>query len=115
MHKSNHAIDAIDATHWSIYAQVPEEEQGAVVETDSFGKEGFVPGRFLTKDKTARLTRANDPARGLIYCRRCERNWPPKIGQDRVTGAQCYSCSECMTNKIDMIPGKEPTGDYAIN
>ena len=109
MHKSNHAIDAIDATHWSIYAQVPKEEWGDVVDV-GFGKQGYVPGRFLTKDKTARLTRANDPARGLIYCKNC--------GADRMpdkAGAKGYMCSVCHTLKIDMIPGKEPTGDYAIN
>ena len=113
MHKSNHAIDAIDATHWSIYAQVPEEEQGAVV-NDGPDRKRYVPGRFLNAEKTARLTRANDPARGLIYCQRCEREWPPQKGQISNTGAQCYLCSECRSNKIDMIPGKEPTGDYAI-
>ena len=109
MHKSNHAIDAIDATHWSIYAQVSEEEQGAVVETDSFGKKGFVPGRFLTKDKTARLTAQNDPARGLIYCQRCDTDRIPTKH-----GTMGYKCSKCSSFKIDMIPGKEPTGDYAI-
>ena len=73
-----------------------------------------MPGRFLTKDKTARLTAQNDPARGLIYCQRCDTNRMPHIGQNSITGAQCYLCSECRSNKIDMIPGKEPTGDYAI-
>ena len=110
MHKSNHAIDAIDATHWSIYAQVSEEEQGAVVETDSFGKPGYVPGRFLNAEKTARLTRANDPARGLIFCQRCDTDRMP-----HKAGAKGYVCSECGSKKIDMIPGKEPTGNYAIN
>ena len=114
MHKSNHAIDAIEATHWSIYAQVPEEEWGDVVDVDSFGKQGYVPGRFLNADKTARLTTQNDPARGLIYCQRCDTDQMPKIGRNRQTGAQRYVCGECMSIKIDMIPGKEPTGDYAI-
>ena len=109
MHKSNHAIDAIDATHWSIYAQVPEEEHGKVVVTDSFGKKGYVPGRFLNGDRTARLTQANDPARGLIYCHRCDTERKPKKN-----GRGGYKCSECDSFKIDMIPGKEPTGDYAI-
>ena len=107
MHKSNNAIDAIDATHWSIYAQVSEEEQGAVVETDSSGKKGFVPGRFLTKDKTARLTRANDPARGLIYCNRCcTERMPSKAG------ANGYVCGVCLSTDIRIVT--EPTGDYAI-
>ena len=87
---------------------------GAVVDVNSFGKKGYVPGRFLTKDKTARLTKANDPARGLIYCQRCDTNRQPIIGKNCQTGAQRYVCGECMSIKIDMIPGKEPTGDYAI-
>ena len=114
MRKSNLAIDAIDATHWSIYAQVPEEEQGKVVDTDSFGKPGYVPGCLLNAERTARLTKANDPARGLIYCQRCDTDQMPKIGRNRQTGAQRYVCGECLSIKIDMIPGKEPTGDYAI-
>ena len=112
MRKSNHAIDAIDATHWSIYAQVPKEEWGDVVDVGS-NKQGYVPGRFLNAEKTARLTQANDPARGLIYCHRCDTERKPKRGQ-HLDGTKCYKCWECNSFKIDMIPGKEPTGDYAI-
>ena len=68
-----------------------------------------MPGRFLTKDKTARLTQANDPARGLIFCQRCDTDRMPKKN-----GEGGYMCSVCQSRKIDMIPGKEPTGDYAI-
>ena len=113
MPKSNHAIDAIDATHWSIHAQVSEEERGEVVDVNRFGKQGYVPGRFLNEERTARLTLANDPARGLIYCQRCDTDRMPAKGADRATGAQCYACSECRTTNIRIIT--EPTGDHAIN
>ena len=113
MHKSNHAIDAIDATHWSIYAQVPKEEWGAVVDVNSFGKKGYVPGRFLNADKTARLTRANDPARGLIHCHGCDMEQQPTKGRDRRSGMPCYVCGVCRQANFDMIT--LPTGDYVIN
>ena len=106
MHKSNHAIDAIDATHWSIYAQVPEEEWGDVVDVGR-NKQGYVPGRFLNAERTARLTAKNDPARGLLFCHRCDTDRMPKKH-----GVQGYKCSRCDSFKIDMI--REPTGDYAI-
>ena len=112
MHKSNHAIDAIDATHWSIYAQVPEEEHGEVVDVAP-DRPGYVPRRFLNEEGTARLTRANDPASGLIYCHRCKREWPPRKGGSPRGGTQHYICSECRTANIRIIT--EPTGDYAIN
>ena len=111
MHKSNHAIDAIDATHWSIYAQVPKEEWGAVVDVNSFGKKGYVPGRFLNADKTARLTRANDPARGLIHCNGCNKKQLPSTSQ-RKDGTKYYVCAECLHPDFDMLV--EPTGRWAI-
>ena len=106
MRKSNHAIDTIDATHWSIYAQVPKEEQGKVAET-SRGKPGYVPGILLNKEGTARLTRANDPARGLLYCNRCGTHRLPAK-----QGSRGYACSECSTFNIRIVV--EPTGDYAM-
>ena len=106
MRKSNHAIDTIDATHWSIYAQVPKEEQGKVAET-SRGKPGYVPGILLNKEGTARLTRANDPARGLLYCNRCCTERMP-----RKSGVNGYVCGECKSTDIRIVT--EPTGDYAI-
>ena len=107
MHKSNHAVDAIDATHWSIYAQVPEEEWGDVVDVDSFGKQGYVPGRFLNADKTARLTAQNDPARGLIHCNRCDMKRKPIRN-----GIGGYMCNVCRQIDFDMLV--EPTGRWAI-
>ena len=110
MRKSNHAIDAI-ATHWSIYAQVPEEEHGEVVAATSFGKKGYVPGRFLNKERTARLTRANDPARGLLDCHGCKKRQLPKKAKAR-DGTPGYACSVCGRIDFDMLV--EPTGRWAI-
>ena len=110
MHKSNHAIDAIDATHWSIYAQVPEEEWGDVVDAGPDRKR-YVPGRFLTKDKTARLTAKNDPARGVLFCNGCNKKQLPRTAQ-RKDGTKYYACAECRQIDFDMLV--EPTGDYAI-
>ena len=71
-----------------------------------------MPGRFLNAERTARLTRANDPARGLIYCQRCGTDRRPVKGTD--PRARGYACGKCGSIKIDMIPGKEPTGRWAI-
>ena len=60
------------------------------------------------------MTQANDPARGLIYCQRCDTDRMPVRGTDPATGARCYACGECLSIKIDMIPGKEPTGRWAM-
>ena len=106
MHKSNHAIDAIDATHWSIYAQVPEDEWGAVVDVDSFGKQGYVPGRFLNADKTARLTAQNDPDRGRVFCGHCNTE------QDSKKDGQRTACGVCSRTTLLTIL-KEPSGKWA--
>ena len=71
-----------------------------------------MPGRFLTKDKTARLTQANDPARGLIFCDNCDKELKPKKGEDPQTGVKRYVCGECRSKDIRIV--EEPTGDYAI-
>ena len=105
MHKSNHAIDAIDATHWSIYAQVPEDEWGMVVDVNSFGKKGYVPGRFLNAEKTARLTAQNDPDRGRVFCGHCNKEQDSKkSGQTR--------CAVCRRTTLLTIL-KEPSGKWA--
>ena len=106
MHKSNHAIDAIDATHWSIYAQVPEEEWGDVVDAGPDRKR-YVPGRFLTKDKTARLTTQNDPDRGRVFCGHCNKEQDSK--KDGQRGTCCGVCSR--TTLLTIL--KEPSGKWA--
>ena len=108
--KSRHR--RVGATHWSICAQVPPGAYGDVVAVDYSGKEGYRPGRFLNPEKTALLTKANDPARGLIYCNKCDKEWKPKKSRDPATGVQRYKCSECQSCDIRMVT--EPTGDYAI-
>jgi hypothetical protein len=112
VHISNHAIDAIDATHWSIYAQVPEEEWGDVVAVDSSGKPGYVPGRFLNAEKTALLTQANDPARGLLFCNGCQKKQLPKKNEREDGTRGGYKCSVCNRPDFDMLV--EPTGRWAI-
>ena len=107
MHKSNHAIDAIDATHWSIYAQVPTEEHGKVVEADSSGRPGYVPGRFLNADKTARLTTQNDPDRGRVFCGHCNKEQDSK--KDGQRGICCGVCKRATLLTIL----KEPSGKWA--
>ena len=110
MHKSNHAIDAIDATHWSIHAQVPEEEQGDVVDV-GFGKPGYRPGRFLDPTKSFLVTAQNDPDRGLLFCNLCRTERKPAI-KGWNDGSKSYMCAECKRTDIRMIT--PPKGKWAI-
>ena len=104
--KSNHAIDAIDATHWSICAQVPPEAYGDVVDVGK-GRRSYRPGRFLDPTKSFLVTLANDPSRGLLYCNRCDMKRKP--ARDGKGG---YMCNVCRQTDFDMLT--EPTGRWAI-
>ena len=70
-----------------------------------------MPGRFLTKDKTARLTAQNDPDRGLLFCNLCRTEQKPAIKQAN-DGSKSYMCAECKRVDIRMIT--PPKGKYAI-
>ena len=105
--KSRHR--RVDATHWSICAQVPPEAHGKLL----YDPDRYVPGRFLNEEGTARLTVQNDPARGLIHCHGCDMKRKPVKGRNRRTGTQCYVCGVCRQANFDMIT--LPTGDYVIN
>jgi len=105
--KSRHRC--VDATHWSICAQVPPEAHGKLL----YDPDRYVPGRFLNEEGTARLTVQNDPARGLIHCHGCDMKRKPVKGRNRRTGMQCYICGVCRQANFDMVT--LPTGDYVIN
>jgi hypothetical protein len=107
--KSRHR--RVDATHWSICAQVPPEAYGDVVDVGQ-GKRGYRPGRFLDPTKSFLVTQANDPARGLLDCHGCRKKQLPKKWKFW-DGTKGYVCSICCLNDYTMIT--EPTGKYANN
>uniref|UniRef100_A0A7S4E4A6 Uncharacterized protein n=1 Tax=Pelagomonas calceolata TaxID=35677 RepID=A0A7S4E4A6_9STRA len=88
------------------FVPVPEEEWGDVVDVDSFGKQGYVPGRFLNADKTARLTAQNDPDRGRVFCGHCNTE------QDSKKDGQRTACGVCSRTTLLTIL-KEPSGKWA--